>query len=83
MQRAQDRMDIPTRNRRAEVDHEIKEVNVRRTKRKVIGILTVRGVSPKMKRELYAIAEQDGYMTLSVLIRKHLMKLIASRRKAA
>lgn len=47
------------------------------------GVLAIRGVNAKMKSELYRIAADDGYMTLSALVRQHLKKLIESRKKAA
>ena len=47
------------------------------------GILAIRGVTARDKAALYRIAADDGFMTLSALLRQHLKKLIESRRKAA
>jgi hypothetical protein len=47
------------------------------------GILAIRGVTAKEKGELYRIAADDGFVTLSALLRQHIKKLIESRKKAA
>ncbi len=47
------------------------------------GVLAIRGVTAKEKSALYRIAADDGFVTLSALLRKTIKNLIESRRKAA